>query len=579
MSDNLTRSIARAKLQMLKQQLEGDDWDAFYEIAMDSLSDDQLAILLSHVTDKATACHSAASFSTIDELYALWIVKRNTLPDWIYGHADACVRKANSLRDNAAREVQVKRLSYMLNIQWDNPPFQVDIVSFRQFISATHYGMHHVIDQIEEELIAAKHSLKRWMKPILLHGPFGVGKTSLIQTIADYLRLPYVYTALGGKSDPATFAGGSQIYANAEAGLFLSLLAIAKTTRAVIHIDEIDKVFEAPNGQYQSKLANVFLEPFDTGWLTDELLGFPVDIRDALIFVTANSLSDIPAALLDRMQIISLQGYDSTEKTHIAKEYIWPKIQAQFNVALPTLTSEAIQIIIANRRAEPGIRGIEKDLEKLAKYALACFEKGKQLPEIDPSVVYSQISVSLSKPTKCESVMGQIHSLGVTPDYVGVVTTIQCIAEMGQQDVTIIGYPMKDFEQVCRLAAYLARKNTPSCENYDIYYHLGTDPIRMGGSSAGLALYAVAISALLKMPIGGDIAVTGAIDLFGTVLPVDGISQKIAAAVQAGCHHVIIPYDNLQECKITDHINVIGIQHVSEVIPALQKVSITTPTN
>ena len=410
--------------------------------------------------------------------------------------------------------------------------------------------------------------------PILcLVGPPGVGKTSLGQSIANATGRKFARIALGGVRDEAEIRGHRRTYIGAMPGKVIQKLTKVKVRNPLIMLDEVDKMAMDFRGDPASALLEV-LDPEQNNTFNDHYLEVDYDLSDVMFVATANSMN-IPAALLDRMEIIRIPGYTEFEKSNIAKKYLIPKqmIAAGLKSDELVIADEVVQDIIRYYTREAGVRSLEREIAKLCRKVVRKLVAAPAKKAAKKAVAKTIKITS----TELESYLGvkkYRFGLAEEKDQIGQVTGLAW-TEVGGELLTIesqvlpgkgksihtghLGDVMQESIQaamtVVRSRAELFGIEEDYFQKHDFHIHVPEGATPKDGPSAGVGMCTSIISSITKIPVHADVAMTGEITLRGEVLPIGGLKEKLLAALRGGIKHVIIPDDNQRDLReIPDEI-------------------------
>ena len=487
--------------------------------------------------------------------------------------------KANSGDANYIRNY----LDWLIALPWGKATkdsFDIDKVS--KVLDDEHYGLQEVKERILEYL-AVKQYTKSLKGPILcLVGPPGVGKSSIAESIADSLNRKFVRISLGGIKDEAEIRGHRRTYVGAIPGRIINGIKEAQTKNPVFLLDEIDKMAADYKGDPASAMLEV-LDPEQNKTFVDHYLEVPFDLSKILFITTANSLSTIPGPLLDRMEIIEVSGYIEEEKLNIAQKYLLPK-QIKENGLVDgfvTIEEQAMRDIINYYTREAGVRTLERTIGKVCRKIARKFVED---PSIE-GVVVTQADV--------EEYLGRdkyLYDLAGTKPEVGVVTglawtsvggvtlpvEVNVLKGKGQVVLTgSLGDVMKESAQAgISYIRSIADKFDIDQDFYkteDIHIHCPEGATPKDGPSAGITMATAVISALTKIPVRSDVAMTGEITLRGRVMVVGGVKEKVLAAHRAGIKKVLIPrecdaqLDEIPE-NVKEKLEIVLVDHMDQVL-------------
>ncbi|HAT2147512.1 endopeptidase La [Legionella pneumophila] len=460
-------------------------------------------------------------------------------------------------------------LDWMLMVPWKKrTKIQFDLLKAEKLLDKEHHGLEQVKERIIEYL-AVQQRVKRLKGPILcLVGPPGVGKTSLGQSIANATGRTFIRIALGGVRDEAEIRGHRRTYIGSMPGKIIQKLCKAGVKNPLIMLDEVDKMAMDFRGDPASALLEV-LDPEQNHTFSDHYLEVDYDLSDVMFIATANSL-EIPAPLLDRMEVIRLPGYTEDEKVSIAEKYLVPK-----QMLLNGLTNEEIHIsegairdIIRYYTREAGVRNLERDIASI------CRKVVKEILSNKKGKKGKTISITVSNITKYLGVKKYRYGLAEQYDQIGQVTglawtsvggellTIEASIMPGKGKVTHTGQLGEVMQESIHAAMTVVRSRAKAFglpddfyEKHDFHVHVPEGATPKDGPSAGIGMCTVLVSIVTQIPVKADVAMTGEITLRGQVLPIGGLKEKLLAAHRGGIKHVIIPEENVKDLEeIPDNV-------------------------
>ena len=455
--------------------------------------------------------------------------------------------------------IQYNFLQFMLDLPWyhaseDN----LDLANAQKVLDEDHFGLDQVKDRIIEYLAVLK--LKGDMKsPILcLYGPPGVGKTSLGKSVARALGRQYVRISLGGLHDEAEIRGHRKTYVGALPGRILSGIAKAGTANPVMVLDEIDKIGADFKGDPSSALLEA-LDPEQNTAFHDNYLDVDYDLSNVLFITTANSLSTIQPALLDRMEVINVTGYLAEEKMEIAKKFLIPKQLKEHGIdGGISVRKDALRMVIDEYTRESGVRGLEKQIARLARVSAKKMALGQPYPAV---IKKEHLKEYLGLPTAFHDMQKGNEGPGVVTGLAwtsmgGEILFVESQASEGKGVMTMtgsLGDVMKESAtigyQYIKGHPELARMSAEEFAKRDIHVHVPEGATPKDGPSAGITMVSSMVSALRGEAVRSGIAMTGEMTLRGRVLPVGGIKEKILAAKRAGVHTLILSEDNRKDIE------------------------------
>ncbi len=479
--------------------------------------------------------------------------------------------------------VGINYLDWILDLPWlEGKKSNIDLTRARQILNTEHYGLKLVKERILE-FIAVKKLAKNVLKgPILcLVGPPGVGKTSIAKSVAHALKRDFVRMSLGGVTDEAEIRGHRRTYIGSMPGRVISLIRKAKTNNPVFLFDEIDKIGNSYRGDPASGLLEV-LDPEQNSTFTDHYLELPFDLSNVFFIATANTTSTIPRPLLDRMEVINLEGYTPNEKFNIGKKYLWPK-QIKENGLKDSqikISDRALKDIIDYYTREAGVRSLEKEISKIARKAALKIVENNEKKKIFVST--RNISEYLGEKKYLIDEVGRIDEVGIVNGLAwtavgGTTLSIEATIMEGSGKITLTG-SLGDVMKESAIAgiSYIASNaqkfniNPNFRKNKDIHIHVPEGAVQKDGPSAGITITTAVLSALTRKKVHKDIAMTGEITLRGKILPIGGLKEKLLAAERFGVKKVIIPIENQRDLREIDedaikNLEVIPISSMEEV--------------
>ncbi len=456
---------------------------------------------------------------------------------------------------SAESSVSSTYIETILALPWNKATkVNADIKKAETILNEDHYGLEKVKERILE-YISVMHLTKAIKGPILcLVGPPGVGKTSIAKSIARATNRKFVRMSLGGVRDEAEIRGHRRTYVGAIPGRIIASMKEAESNNPVFLLDEVDKIGADFKGDPASALLEV-LDPEQNRDFVDHYLETPFDLSKVMFITTANSTDTIPRPLLDRMEVIQVQGYTEEEKVKIAQRYLIPKKIGEHGLKTEnvSITEPALHDLINYYTRESGVRNLEREIanlcRKVAKKVVA--GKGKNF-KITGKTLEGYLG---KKKYRYDMVEGQCE-VGVTTgmawtavggDTLFIETT--CVAGTGKLELTgKLGEVMKESAKAgisyIRSVADKLGIEEDFYKTKDIHIHVPEGAVPKDGPSAGVTMCTALISTLTNTPVRKDVAMTGEISLRGNVLPVGGIREKVLAAHRAGAKKILLPYDN-----------------------------------
>ena len=444
-----------------------------------------------------------------------------------------------------------------------------DLRRAEKVLDEDHYGLEKVKERILEYL-AVQQRVEKIKGPILcLVGPPGVGKTSLGQSIARATNRKFVRMSLGGVRDEAEIRGHRRTYIGSMPGKVVQNLAKTGVTNPLYLLDEIDKMSMDFRGDPSSALLEV-LDPEQNNAFNDHYLEVDLDLSQVMFVCTANSLN-IPAPLLDRMEVIRLPGYTEDEKMNIAKKYLVPKQMENNGLKKGelTVTDEVLLDIVRHYTREAGVRNVEREIAKICRKAVRALLTGKGKKKAVTSVAVTRdnlekyLGVQRFRYGKAEEEnrIGQVTGLAWT-EVGGELLTIESAIVPGKGKLQHTGQLGEVMQESIQAAMTVVRSRAAGLglepdfyQKLDIHLHVPEGATPKDGPSAGIGMCTALVSALTKIPVRSEVAMTGEITLRGEVLPIGGLKEKLLAAHRGGITTVVIPIDNQKDlAEIPDNI-------------------------
>lgn len=433
---------------------------------------------------------------------------------------------------------------------------RINLERSRKILDADHYGLDKVKTRIIESLAVLKRNPEYNGQIICLYGPPGVGKTSIVKSLAKSMNRKYVRIALGGVHDEAEIRGHRKTYIGSMPGRIMQAIIDAGTMNPIVLLDEIDKVGNDYKGDPSSALLEA-LDPEQNNSFNDHYIDFPIDLSKVLFITTANDTSTSSAPLHDRMEIIELNSYSIEEKFNIAKQHLVKKELKKHNLSAREfkISDDAIYKIIECYTREAGVRSLEKNIATLCRKATVDLENGKKSFKVTDKNLLDYLGIEkYSKdeiPT--ENQIGVVNGLAWT-QVGGTMLPIEISALNGTGKIELTGNLGDVMKESAKTAVSYVRSKTEEYgiesdfyKTKDIHIHAPEAAIPKDGPSAGLAITTALVSELTGVPIKRNVAMTGEISLKGKALPIGGLKEKSMAAYKAGCDTVIIPKDNFKD--------------------------------
>lgn len=456
-----------------------------------------------------------------------------------------------------------------------------DIENARKILDEDHYGLEKIKERILEFLAVRQLTDEKREPIICLVGPPGVGKTSIVKSIARALNRKYVRMSLGGIRDEAEIRGHRKTYVGAMPGRIISNIRIAGTMNPVFLLDEIDKLASDFKGDPSSALLEV-LDPEQNNAFRDNYLEIPFDLSKVIFITTANNPDAIPAPLYDRMEIIEMSGYTPEEKLQIAKKHLIGKQLKAHGISEDRLsfTDDGIEKIIYSYTRESGVRGLEKEIANVMRKVAVKIVSGEAQDKIvvtkDNVKEFLGVEKYLENEKPEHSEVGAATGLAWTA-VGGEILTIEVSIVSGKGEILLTGHLGDVMKESARTAisyihAHADDYDIPerAFKDKDIHIHVPEGAIPKDGPSAGITIATAVFSALTGKGVRNDVAMTGEITLRGKVLPIGGLKEKSLAAMRAGIKKVLIPVDNMKDLadipeSVKNGVKFIPVENVSEV--------------
>ena len=524
-------------------------------------------------------------------------IKAAKMPKAANDKAYAELKKLRLMSPMSAEAGVVRNyLEVLTGLPWSKKSkIKSNLATAEEVLNADHYGLERVKDRILEYL-AVQQRVDKVKAPILcLVGPPGVGKTSLGQSIAKATGRKYVRMALGGMRDEAEIRGHRRTYIGALPGKVLQSLGKTGVRNPLFLLDEIDKLGSDFRGDPSSALLEV-LDPEQNHTFNDHYVELDFDLSDVMFVATSNSMN-IPAALLDRMEVIRLSGYTEEEKVNIATQYLLPKQIKNNGVRADELeiSEAAIRDIVRYYTREAGVRSLERELSKICRKVIKAVQlkkvQGKQV--VTPENLNDYLGVQRYTYGRAEANngVGQVVGLAWT-EVGGDLLTIEAATMPGKGQIIrtgSLGEVMKESVEAARTvvrsrAAHLGITDE-MFEKRDIHIHVPDGATPKDGPSAGAAMTTALVSALTGIAVRADVAMTGEITLRGEVTIIGGLKEKLLAALRGGIRKVIIPQENVKDLQeipdnVKDGLEIIPVKWIDEVLAiALEKQPQPLPAN
>jgi ATP-dependent Lon protease len=532
------------------------------------------------------------------------------LPDDVRKAALREVGKLERASDQSPESGWIRTwLDTILELPWNTKTTDsTDISAAREVLDADHHGLEDVKDRIVEYLAIRSRRAERGLEVIggrgsgavmALVGPPGVGKTSLGESVARALGRKFVRVALGGVRDEAEIRGHRRTYVGALPGRIVRAITEAGSMNPVLLLDEIDKVGSDYRGDPAAALLEV-LDPAQNHTFRDHYLEVDLDLSDVLFLATANVVETIPQALLDRMELVNLDGYTEDDKIAIARQFLLPRQleRAALTAEEVTVSDEALREIAANYTREPGVRQMERSLAKVLRKAATKLAHGTAQPGfvIEPSNLREYLGRPRFTPEAHErtSVPGVATGLAVT-GLGGDVLFVEASAldgpaqSSGSGSLTLTGQLGEVMKESAQIALSYVRAHAdqlgiadPSILDRHIHIHVPAGAVPKDGPSAGVTMVTALTSMAMGRPVRSEVGMTGEVTLNGRVLPIGGVKQKLLAAQRAGLTTVFVPKRNEPDLDdvptdVLETITVVPTTDVAELVA--QAIEPVSPAN
>ena len=522
-------------------------------------------------------------------------IKKSGMPDEVAKKANAELKKLQMMSPMSAEATVVRNyLDALVDAPWKNKTkAKVKLDKAEKILNEDHYGLKRVKERITEYL-AVQTRTKKLKGPILcLVGPPGVGKTSLGASIARATGRKFIRMSLGGVRDEAEIRGHRRTYIGAMPGKIIQKLTKVGVRNPLFLFDEVDKMSMDFRGDPSSALLEV-LDPEVNSTFNDHYLEVDFDLSDVMFVCTANTLN-IPPPLLDRMEVIRIEGYTEDEKLNIADQYLVKKqIEANgLKKGEIKITKSAILSIIRHYTREAGVRNLEREIAKIARKVVKSLvlKAVKKTTHIRPSGLDKYLGVRKFKYgiAEKENQVGQVTGLAWT-QVGGELLTIESMAIPGKGKLINTGQLGDVMKEAIQAATTIVRSRAKRLgidvefhQKLDLHVHVPEGATPKDGPSAGVGMTTALVSALTQIPVKANVAMTGEITLRGEVLSIGGLKEKLLAAHRGGIATVIIPEENSKDLveipkNIKEKLNIIPVKWIDQVLEiALEKMPDVTP--
>ena len=473
-------------------------------------------------------------------------------------------------------------LDWLISLPWHaKTEDNIDIKHAKKILDEDHYGLEKVKERILEYLAVQKLTKSIKGPIICLVGPPGVGKTSLAKSIARAVNRKFVRMSLGGVRDEAEIRGHRRTYIGAMPGRIIQGMKKSGTINPVFLLDEIDKMSNDFRGDPSAAMLEV-LDPEQNNSFSDHFIEEPYDLSNVIFIATANYINNIPAPLLDRMEIITIAGYTEVEKLHIAKEHLLPKQLRENGLEKGNLQiiDDALRKLIRRYTREAGVRELERQIATLCRKAAKMIVSGEKKRVI---VTENTLESLLGKTLYRYGLMEKKDQVGTATGLAytasgGDILPIEVSHYPGKGELTLTGKLGEVMKESAQAAFSYIRSRVEELniepdfhEKYDIHIHVPEGAVPKDGPSAGITMATALVSALTGRAVRKEVGMTGEITLRGHVLPIGGLKEKALSAHRAGITTVIIPAENEKDIddipkSVRDDLTFITVHHLDQVL-------------
>ncbi len=512
-------------------------------------------------------------------------IKKVKMPAEVEKEANKQLSRLEQMHPESAEATIVRTyLDWMVELPWSvSTVDNLDIKKAKAVLDEDHYDLEKVKERILEYLAVRK--LKEKMKgPILCFvGPPGVGKTSLGKSIARALGRKFTRVSLGGVRDEAEIRGHRRTYIGSLPGRIIQGVKTAGSNNPVFMLDGIDKVGTDFRGDPSAALLEA-LDPEQNFAFSDHYLNVPFDLSKVMFITTANILDPIPPALKDRMEVINLAGYTSEEKLKIAKQFLMPRQLEENGISRDSLfiSGDAMLKIVSQYTKEAGVRNLEREI------ASVCRKVARRIAEEEKGPFHAtglNLHKYLGPPKYLPEDELDVNEIGVATGLAwtsvgGEILHVETTTMKGKGNLTLTGHLGDVMKESAQAALSYSRSRSRDFsldpdfyEKLDVHVHVPAGAIPKDGPSAGVTMATSLISALTRIPVRKDLAMTGEITLRGRILPIGGLKEKTLAALRAKIKNIIIPYQNQKDLDdippyIRRKVNFIFVKNMDEILKA-----------
>lgn len=508
------------------------------------------------------------------------------MPEMARETVDKLIKRTAKMPDQMnEHHTNIKRLELIADLPWNKfTETTADLQVAEDMLNADHYGLDRVKDRILRHIAVQMHTGAASGKIICLVGPPGVGKTSIAQSVAKALGRNYGRISLGGVHDESKIRGHSSTYVGALPGIIVQAMKEAKSSNPLIVLDEIDKMGQdARRGDPTAAMLEV-LDPAQNNSFRDDFAGIEYDISKTFFFATANDLSTIPGPLLDRMQVISLPGYQPDEKYEIASRYLLPKQMKLTGLSAETFSvePEAIKALISNYTREAGVRRLEGKLNEICTLAVLKIVKGHEGPiKVTKADLKEYVGIPGGSKDEIpsEDMIGVVNGLSYSTVGGGVLPIeVNLSPSNSGFKIVVTGNLGKVMSESAALAESLILARAPQFGITDeklnharLHVHAPDGAVPKDGPSAGAAFTTALVSSLTGIPIRRDVAMTGEINSRGQVTAIGGLPEKLQGALAAGVKKALVPKENIPHLEevaqnVRDQLEIVPVGTIEEVL-------------